>query len=240
MQPENLSPTNKNLLSPFNSNKKDNKTTLIKPLKHIHPTSNKSTINQQDQTAPNSSNKLLQQPYTLNYKDTFQNSFPKRNPIHNFIDDLIEGEEFSIKIKTISMDMQLALKLEYEARHLPAIELMRFNWNPVFWPEFIDNFYQNVHSKMKFSDNIRMTRLISLLDGDAKRAIQSTGSSSLFYTSVLKTLKGDFGNLLLVVTLRMKRVFDKSQINGRDFNALNFTAEQYLVNINGISGSVAI
>ena len=77
MQPENLSPSNKNLLSRSNSTKEDNKTTLIKSLKHIHPTSKQSTINQEDQTEPDSSNKLLQQPYTSNYSDTCQNSFPK-------------------------------------------------------------------------------------------------------------------------------------------------------------------
>ena len=87
------------------------------------------------------------------------------------------------------------------------MELIRFNGNPVLWPEFTDNFYQNVHSKMTFSDNIRMTRLISLLDGDAKRAIQSIGSSGLFYASELKTLKRDFSNPLLVATLHMKGLF---------------------------------
>ena len=97
MQPEDLNPLNKNLLSPSNSTKKDNKTTLLKPPKHINPTSKQSTINQQDQTVPNSSNKPLQQPYTLNYSDTSQNSFPKRDPIDKFIDDLIEGEEASIE-----------------------------------------------------------------------------------------------------------------------------------------------
>ena len=42
--------------------------------------------------------------------------------------------------------MQLALRQEYKARHLPAMELMHFNGNPVLWREFIYNFYQNVHS----------------------------------------------------------------------------------------------
>ena len=203
---------NKNLLSPFNSTKKDNKTTSIKPPKYINPASKQSTINQQDQTVPNSLNKPLQQPYSLNYSDASQNFFPRKDPIDKFIDDLIEGEETSIRIETRLMDMQLALKQEYEARHLPAMELMSFNGNLVLWPEFIDNFYQNVHSKMTFSDNIRMIRLINLLDGDAKIAIQSIGSSGLFYASALKTLKGDFGNPLLVATLRMKRLFKKPQI----------------------------
>ena len=68
------------------------------------------------------------------------------------------------------MDMQLALKREYGTVHVPAMELMGFNGNLVFSLEFIDNFYQNLHSKMTFSGNIRMTRLISLLDGDAKKS----------------------------------------------------------------------
>ena len=82
----------KNLLSPYNSTKKDDKTTLIKPLKHINLTSKQSTINQQGQTKPNSSNKPLQQPDTLDHSDTSQNAFPKKYPIDKIIDILIEGE----------------------------------------------------------------------------------------------------------------------------------------------------
>ena len=119
------------------------------------------------------------------------------------------------------MDMQLALNQEYKARHLQVVELMRFNGNPV---------YLNVHSKMTFSDNIRMTRLISLLDGVAKRAIHSSGSSGLFYASSLKTLKRDFGNPLLVATLCVKRFFEKPQINGRDRNTLREFQQQLKMN----------
>ena len=78
------------------------------------------------------------------------------------------------------MDMQLVLKREYGTVHVPAMELMGFNGNLVFSLEFIDNFYQNLHSKMTFSGNIRMTRLIRLLDGDAKKAIHLIGLSGFF------------------------------------------------------------
>ena len=37
----------------------------------------------------NSPNKLLQQPHTLNNSDTYQNQFPKKDPIDKFLDDLI-------------------------------------------------------------------------------------------------------------------------------------------------------
>ena len=114
-------------------------------------------------------------------------------------------------------------------RHLPAIELIRFDGSPARWPEFIDSFPQNIHSKVTFTDNIRM-RLISLLDGDAKKAVQSIGSNKLFYASALKSLKSNFGNPLLVATFRMKTLFDKPHINGRDRIALREYHQQLKMN----------
>ena len=114
-------------------------------------------------------------------------------------------------------------------RHLPAIELIRFDGSPARWPEFIDSFPQNIHSKVTFTDNIRM-RLISLLDGDAKKAVQSIGSNGLFYASALKSLKSNFGNPLLVATFRMKTLFDKPHINGRDRIALREYHQQLKMN----------
>ena len=114
-------------------------------------------------------------------------------------------------------------------RHLPAIELIRFDGSPARWPEFIDSFHQNIHSKVTFTDNIRM-RLISLLDGDAKKAVQSIGSNGLFYASALKSLKSNFGNPLLVATFRMKTLFDKPHINGRDRIALREYHQQLKMN----------
>lgn len=42
-----------------------------------------------------------------------------------------------------------------------------------------------------------MERLLSVLDGEAKKAISSVGTSGIFYAAALKTLKRDFGNHLL-------------------------------------------
>ena len=99
-------------------------------------------------------------------------------------------------------------------RHLPLIESIRFDGSPAQWPEFIDSFHQNIHSKVIFTDNIRMMKLIRLLDGDAKKAVQSFGSNGLFYASALKSLKTSFGNPLLHATFRMKTLFDRPHING--------------------------
>ena len=43
------------------------------------------------------------------------------------------------------MNLQLALKQQYEMRHLLAIELIRFDGSPTKWPEFIESFHQNIH-----------------------------------------------------------------------------------------------
>ena len=128
------------------------------------------------------------------------------------------------------MNLQLALQQEYEIRHLPAIELIRFDGSPSKWPEFIDNFHQNIHSKVTFTGNIRMMRLISLLDGDTKKAVQSIGSNRLFYVSALKSLKINFGNPLFITIFRMKTLFDKAHINGRDRIALKEYQQRLKVN----------
>ena len=78
------------------------------------------------------------------------------------------------------------------------------------------------HSKMTFLDNIRMTRLISLVDGKN----HSVNWIKQFYASTLKTLKRDFGNLVLVATLRIKRFFNKPQIDGRNRNILGEFQQQ--------------
>ena len=77
----------------------------------------------------------------------------------------------------------------------------RFSGDASHWPEFIECFYTRVHCKSSFDDNIRMTYLLSVLDGIAKKAM-------------LKTLKREFGNTLLVSHLRLKSMFNKPQITG--------------------------
>ena len=140
--------------------------------------------------------------------------FVKRDLVDKFIDDLVEGVETSLKAKSASMNLQLALQREYEMRHLPAIILIRFDGTPVKWPEFIDSFHQNTHTKVTLTDNIRMVRLISLLDGDAKKAVQSIGSNGLFYASALKSLKSNFGNPLLVAMFRVKTFLTNHTLMG--------------------------
>ena len=64
---------------------------------------------------------------------------------------------------------------------------------------------------------MRMTRLLSVLDGEAKKAVKTIGTSGIFYATALKTLKRDFGSPFLISHFRLKNLFGKPQIrpNGR-------------------------
>ena len=71
-----------------------------------------------------------------------------------------------------------------------------------------------------FDNNLKMDRLLSVLDGDAKRSIQSIGSSGIFYATALKALKRDYGNPIIVSHLRVKSLFEFPPIKSNDRIAL--------------------
>ena len=110
--------------------------------------------------------------------------------------------------------------MELESKTLLPIELTRFDGDHWKWPDFIQNFENRVHEKQSFTDDIRMERLISVLDGDAKRAVAAEGHNELFYASALKLLKQDSGNPLVVSYKKVKRVPDQPQIQPNDKTSL--------------------
>ena len=59
---------------------------------------------------------------------------------------------------------------------------------------------------------MRMERLLSVLEGEAKDSIISIETSGLLYASPLKSLKRDFGDSLVVIHLKLNSVFDMLQI----------------------------
>ena len=103
-----------------------------------------------------------------------------------------------------------------DSRNLPSIPLIRFDGNHSKWPEFIENLFTRVHSKQTFDDNTRVIRLLSTLDGEAKRTVDTIACSKIFYANALKTLKRDFGNPLIVAHSRLSSVIDKPQIKASD------------------------
>ena len=109
---------------------------------------------------------------------------------------------------------------DIESRSLPPIDVLRFDSEPSKWPEFIDNFKTRVHMKVKFNDCMRIERLHSILDRDAKKAVSSIGTNIIFYAAALKTLKREFGHPIVVANLKLKALFDQPQIHSRDRVAL--------------------
>ena len=87
-------------------------------------------------------------------------------------DNLLEDQETDL-CKTSFVNLQFSLKQEYKMRTLPPIKLHQFSGNSIDWPEFIKNFPSMVHFKTTFDDNLRMERLCSILDREAKRVIRS-------------------------------------------------------------------
>ena len=153
---------------------------------------------------------------------------PVQEAIDDFIDELVEGEETVLKItdKSPNTSSLEIIRHEFESRTLPTIELTKFDGDPSKWPEFINNFKSRVHLKYTFTDEIRMERLLSTLEGDAKSAVESIGVNGLFYAIALKTLKRDFGNPALVSHLKLNRLLDEPQIKRNDRIALRKYQQQ--------------
>ena len=51
-----------------------------------------------------------------------------------------------------------------------------------------------------------MERLLSVLDGEAKRIVISSGRNGLFYATAMETLKSNFRNPIVVSFLKLKSV----------------------------------
>ena len=131
---------------------------------------------------------------------------------------LVEGEETIIKqsLPSSQLNLHFVLKEEIKSRTLPPIDLTKLDGNPSKWPKFIDNFKTCVHNKAIFTDSVRIERLISVSEGNMKKAICSIGTQSTFYATALKTLKRDFRNPVVVAHLKIKSLFDAPQIYAND------------------------
>ena len=119
--------------------------------------------------------------------------------VDRFIDLLIEGKEAILpRENSITLTIANTVQQETEPRHLPPVDLKTFRGDPSQWPEFIENFKTHVHTKPTFNDTMRMERLISVLRGEVKKETESIGTNSMTNATAPKTLKGEYGNPLLV------------------------------------------
>ena len=149
----------------------------------------------------------------------------------SFIDEFVELGQTVISKGNDVLSAQQVLQREFESRNLPPIELKRFDGNPELWPEFIDNFYSRVHRMASFDNNLKMDCLLSVLEGDAKRSIQSIGSSGIFYATAQKVLKRDYWNPVIVSHLRVKSLFKLPPIKSNDRIALRHFHQHFKITI---------
>ena len=87
-----------------------------------------------------------------------------------------------------------------------------------------------MHDKRNFTDDIRMERLLSVLDGEAKRTVISIGRNDIFYATAMKTLKSNFGNPMVVSFLKLKVLFDLTQVTNENQAGLR-TFHQQLISV---------
>ena len=91
-----------------------------------------------------------------------------------------------------------------------------------------------------------MERLLSILDGEAKRTVTSIGRSGIFYATALKTLKRNFENPQLVTFLKLKSVLDLPQISSNNHTCLRSFHQQlksliaWLESVDNISSADSI
>ena len=163
--------------------------------------------------------------------------------IDDFIDRLVEGKKTVLPERDPGISASMLLQLEYESKCLPVMELFRFDGDPCKWLEFIQNFKNRVHDKRSFTDDIRMEKLLIVLDGDAKRTVISIGRNGLFYATATKTLKSNLGNPIEVSFLKLKSVLDLPQItneNRAGLRAFHQQLKSMIMRLNSIGNTSAI
>ena len=101
--------------------------------------------------------------------------------IESYMASLAEGKETVVAADSQTDDsIRIILQKDIDFRSLPPIDILRFDGDPSKWPGFINNFKTRVHMKVTFNGSMRMERLHSVLDGDAKKAVSSIGTNSIF------------------------------------------------------------
>ena len=89
-----------------------------------------------------------------------------------------------------------------------------------------------------------MERLISVLEGEAKRSAESTGGNGIFYGTALKSLTRDFGNPILALHLKIKALLGQPQLKSNDKTGLRHSPtnqnHKYLADVSGIPKSNSV
>ena len=95
-------------------------------------------------------------------------------PVHLFVDLLVEVQR--VMLDTSSSDNIAVISTVHQhldMKKLPTIEVLTFNRHWSCWPNLFENFKIMVYLKTTFNDTNQMTRLVSVLTGEAERLVES-------------------------------------------------------------------
>ena len=143
-----------------------------------------------------------------------------KTSIDAWIDGLVVGQETVSTPVRADNDLNEVLARLHIERDLPKIELPSFDGSPLLWPRFVEQFFNQVHSKPGLDDSRRMDLLQSHVKGEAKRLIEGLGYSARNYAQSLKELKFAFGHRVAVARAYVNAVTSGSPLPTCDSTAL--------------------
>ena len=106
------------------------------------------------------------------------------------------------------------------AVRLPKIQLQRFDGNIANWASFWERFEVTVDRNKGLADVEKLSYLLSMLDGAAKRVVQGLPLTGVNYVAAVQTLKQRFGNRQAIVNSHMERLFKVRPVQTCELRAL--------------------
>ncbi|XP_061717738.1 uncharacterized protein LOC133525496 [Cydia pomonella] len=148
-------------------------------------------------------------------------------------DDLSSYTTTQIQAEEVVVELDLTFNLKSQDNHrenqsepqrlvtskLPKMELARFNGNILNWHTFWDQFESNIDNR-DLKDVDKLLYLQSVLDGEAKRALEGLDITNKNYQIAVNTLKERFGKTSTVVDAHYTALYnikaaDKSVLDSR-------------------------
>lgn len=113
-------------------------------------------------------------------------------------EDLISEVEVIIRRNHRKRDVATTSGTLNISRHLPRMELPKFDGDVLKWYQFWDQFSSNIHDR-NISDVDKLLYLQSVLEGNAKQAIEGLDTTHKNYTIAVNTLKERFGKPSVII-----------------------------------------
>ncbi|XP_061709729.1 uncharacterized protein LOC133519692 [Cydia pomonella] len=119
--------------------------------------------------------------------------------LRSALEKQMKAEELLIELELIlNIHSNSHNKISTKTVKLPRIELLKFDGDILKWTEFWDRFTANVHSQ-NLDDVEKLAYLISLLEKEAKEAVQGLTMTNANYQVAIDTLKTRYGSTQQVI-----------------------------------------